>query len=142
MRFVFHKMLLATTLLCVVGCLAQANVVEQHKRKCANGNTETWTLFQDDCDNGVYSLWHDCDGKDHWGAPKPDWNIMPGSSGISVIYPPDFWTMLGQADLTVPGGDMVWVVNGQTEEQVWFRNPYDATEEQHIINAWTCPQLN
>jgi hypothetical protein len=125
----------------LIATLAQARVLEQRKRPCSGGGEETWTLFEDDCDGGIYTLYVDCEGKHHWNAPRPDWRFMGSAGGVSVIYPPDFWTMLDEADFTTPGADVVWVWNGATGEQVYFRNPFDASEEQKIADAWSCSQL-
>jgi hypothetical protein len=126
----------------VLESIAVADVLEQRRRECPGGGFETWTLFEDNCDGGIYTLYVDCDGKHHWNVPRPDWRIVASAGGISVYYPPDFWTMLHMADFAAPAADVVWVVNAGTGERVYFRNPIDHAEQQKIIDAWTCAQLN
>ncbi len=80
LRFVsslFLVLVLATT-------FVHAKVKEQLSRDCGrgDGSRETWTLFEDDCDGKIYTLFVDCDGKHHWNAARPDWRIVSTSGAF------------------------------------------------------------
>lgn len=50
-----------------------ARILEERTRPCEGGGREIWTLFEDDCHGGEFTLLVDCEGRHHVEAPRPGW---------------------------------------------------------------------
>lgn len=127
------------TLLVMSATGGEAKILEQLRTDCGNGREAVWTLFEDDCNGGYYTLYVDCDGKHHWGRVRSDLGSTP--FGISIHYPNDFPQQLSQADFSAWGADVYYVYHGITGLPVIICNPQDMAESSRISSGYYCSSL-
>lgn len=127
------------SLLLLVPVAGEAKILEQLRTDCGNGREAVWTLFEDDCHGGYYTLYVDCDGKHHWGRVRGD--LGTTVFGISIRYPNDFQQQLSQADFSAWGADVYYVLNGSTGLPVAICNPQNLAESSRIISGYLCSLL-
>lgn len=138
-RSLYRCLVFLMLLLVIQAVEGEAKILQQLRTGCGNGREAVWTLFEDDCNGGYYTLYVDCDGKHHWGRVRGDIGTTP--FGISIRYPDDFQQQLNQADFSAWGAEVYYVYDDITGLPVIISNPYDIAESSRISSGYHCSSL-